>query len=180
MICCWCDVDVCRVPRIASTLIIAQHTVWVQTSKCGTMILQVASLGLSCEITGEPLNSHSRNLAPNWHEITGVDCIFICPTKVGRIMVWCMSSICPSVRPSICHTFLAEASFGLWVLSLPESVCLCVCLSVCVCGKHVLVRAITRHPFKLGSPNLDHRCKRPWLRSLLFLGVIDLDLQGQI
>ena len=42
------------------------------------------------------------------------------------------------------------------------------------------VRAITHHPFKLGSPNLDHRCKRPWLRSLLFLGVIDLDLQGQI
>ena len=31
------------------------------------------------------------------------------------------------------------------------------------------VRAITHHPFKLGSPNLDHRCKRPWLRSLLFL-----------
>ena len=42
------------------------------------------------------------------------------------------------------------------------------------------VRAITHHPFKLGSPNLDHRCKRPWLRSLLFWGVIDLDLQGQI
>ena len=42
------------------------------------------------------------------------------------------------------------------------------------------VRAITHHPFKLGSPNLEHRCKRPWLRSLLFCGVIDLDLQGQI
>ena len=48
----------------------------------------------------------------------------------------------------------------------------CVCLSVCpsirVCGKHLLVRAITHHPFKLGSLNSDHRCKRPWLRSLLF------------
>ena len=32
------------------------------------------------------------------------------------------------------------------------------------------VRTITHHPFKLGSPNLDHRCKRPWLRSLLFWG----------
>ena len=42
------------------------------------------------------------------------------------------------------------------------------------------VRAITHHPFKLGSPNLDHRCKRPWLRSLLFCGVIDIDLQGRI
>ena len=33
-------------------------------------------------------------------------------------------------------------------------------------GNHVLVRAITHHPLKLGSPNLDLRCKRPWLRSL--------------
>ena len=76
--------------------------------------------------------------------------------------------------------FLPEASFGLRVLSLPASVCLCVRPSVCVCGKHLLVRAITHHPFKLGSPNLDNGCKRPWLRSLLFWGVIDLDLQGQI
>ena len=62
--------------------------------------------------------------------------------------------------------------------------CRCLRLSVCVCvhvcGKHLLVRMITHHPFKLGSPNLDHRCKRPWLRSLLFCGVIDLGLQGQI
>ena len=33
--------------------------------------------GPSCERTGEPLNSHSRILAPNWREITGVDCTFI-------------------------------------------------------------------------------------------------------
>ena len=72
---------------------------------------------------------------------------------------------------------LPEASFGLWVLSLPTSVCLCVC----VCGNHELVRVITRdHPFKLGSPNLDQRCKTTWLRSLLFYRTIDLDLQGQI
>ena len=38
----------------------------------------------------------------------------------------------------------------------------------------------TRHPFKLGSRNLDQRCKTLWLRSLLFWEVIDLDLQGQI
>ena len=50
--------------------------------------------------------------------------------------------------------------------------CVCVCLSV----NHQLVRAITHQPFKLESPNLDQRCKRPWLRSLLFLGAIDLDL----
>ena len=49
-----------------------------------------------------------------------------------------------------------------------------------VCGNHLLVPAITRNPFKLGSPNFDQRCKRPWLRSLMFWGAIDLDLQGPI
>ena len=72
--------------------------------------------------------------------------------------------------------FLSEASFGLRVLSLPAS----VCVSVCLCVNHLLVRGITRDPFKLGSPNLDHRCKRPCLRALIFWGVIDLDFQGQI
>ena len=48
--------------------------------------------------------------------------------------------------------------------------CLFVCVSVCVCGNHMLVVKITHHLFELGSPNLDHRCKRPWLRSLLILG----------
>ena len=57
---------------------------------------------------------------------------------------------------------------------------LCVCVCVRPCVNHELVRAITHDPFQLGSPNLGHRCKRPWLRSLLFWGVIDLDLQGQI
>ena len=52
----------------------------------------------------------------------------------------------------------------------------CVCQSVC----QSLVRVITQDPFKLGSPNLKHRCKRPWLRSQLFWGVIDLCLRGQI
>ena len=55
-------------------------------------------------------------------------------------------------------SFLPEASFGLRVLSLPASVCVCVC----VCGNHLLVRAITCHPFKLESPNLDQKSKTPW------------------
>ena len=63
----------------------------------------------------------------------------------------------------------------LWVC---VSVCLCVC--VCVCINHELVRTITHRPFKLGSPSLDQRCKIPWFRSLLFVGMIDLDLQYQI
>ena len=63
--------------------------------------------------------------------------------------------------------FLPEANFGLWVLSSPASVCLSVCL--CVCINHLLVRTITHQPFKLESPNLDQRCKTPWLRCLLFI-----------
>ena len=72
--------------------------------------------------------------------------------------------------------FLPEASFGLRVLSLAASVCLCVR----VCGNHLLVCAITCHAFKLKSPNLDNKSKTPLLRSLLFWRVIDLELQGQI
>ena len=59
-------------------------------------------------------------------------------------------------------------------------VCVCICVCVCVSVNHEFVRAIIHQPFKLGSPNLDQRCKRTWLRSLLFCGVIDGDLQGQI
>ena len=43
-----------------------------------------------------------------------------------------------------------------------------------------LVRPITCHSFKLESPNLDQKCILPRLKSLLFLVLIDLDLQGQI
>ena len=88
-------------------------------------------------------------------------------TQIGRFRTIGRSQLSnPSDLPC-----LPEASIGLRVLSLPASVRPSVTK---------FVRAITHHPFKLGSPNLDHRCKRPWLRSLLFLGVIDLDLQGQI
>ena len=56
----------------------------------------------------------------------------------------------------------------------------CPCGLVSVCINLGFVRAITNHSFKLAPLNLEYRCKRPWLRSLLFYGVIDLDLQGQI
>ena len=56
----------------------------------------------------------------------------------------------------------------------------CVCVSVSLCVNHLLVRTITQDPFKLGSPNLNQRCKRPWLGSLLFFGAKDLDHHGQI
>ena len=67
---------------------------------------------------------------------------------------------------------------GIVIACVCGSVCPCVCM--CVCINHELVRTITHRPFKLGSPNLDQRCKTPWFRSLLFLGMLDPDLQGQI
>ena len=76
------------------------------------------------------------------------------------------------------RSFLPEASFGLRILSSPASVFLSVCL--CVCINHLLVRTITHQPFTLESPNLDERRKTPWLRCLLFLGVIDLDLHFEL
>ena len=54
--------------------------------------------------------------------------------------------------------------------------CVCVYLCPCVSTPSFSVRAITRQPFKVESPNLDQECKTPWLRSLLFWGFIDLDL----
>ena len=92
------------------------------------------------------------------------------------IWPWWMIHLIPASVTDPVTVFLPKASFGLRVLSLPASVCVCVR----PCVNHELVRAITHHPFQLGSPNLDQRCKRPWLRSLLFCGTIDYDLQGQI
>ena len=66
------------------------------------------------------------------------------------------------------------------VLAFGYCRCLRVCVCVCLSVNHQLVRAVTHQQFKLESPNLDHRCKRPWLRSLLFFEMIDLELQGQI
>ena len=60
--------------------------------------------------------------------------------------------------------FLPKASFDLQVLSFHVS----VCPSMFMCINNSLVRAITHHPFKQGSQNLDQRCKAYWLRSRLF------------
>ena len=64
------------------------------------------------------------------------------------------------------------------VLASGYSHILGLCHSVCI--NHLLLRTITRHLFKLGSINLVQRSKTTWLRSLLFWGAIDLDLQSQI
>ena len=89
------------------------------------------------------------------------------------------STPCDSLLPCDKSTgFLPEATFGLRVLSLPACVCVYVCVRVSI--NHEFVRAITHQPFKLGSPNVDQRCKRPWLRALKFCVTFDRDLQGQI
>ena len=54
---------------------------------------------------------------------------------------------------------------------LSSGYCCYLHLSVCVSAHHQVVRAITQHPFQSR--------KRPCLRSLLFYGAIDLELQGQ-
>ena len=41
---------------------------------------------------------------------------------------------------------------------------------VCVCINHELVRTITHRPFKLGSPNLDQRCKNTLVWVPIVLG----------
>ena len=76
------------------------------------------------------------------------------------------------------HFILALIACGFYPRPvLAFGYCRCLPLSVCVCVRpcvnHELVRVITHHLFQLGSPNLDQRCKRPWLRSLLFCGTID-------
>ena len=49
-----------------------------------------------------------------------------------------------------------------------------------LCVNLGLICMITWHPFNLESPNVDWKSKTSWLRSLLFWGLIDLDLQGKI
>ena len=58
---------------------------------------------------------------------------------------------------------------------------LCVCVFPCVslCANHLLVRAITLGLFKLWSPNLDQRCKRPWSRSYCFGGHVTLTFKAK-
>ena len=118
-----------------------------------------------------------------------ISCVYTICVKISPVLVYQGVMDCKMVLDSIaCNVSFSEkhAFYPRPVLAFGycHRLRLCVCLSVCVCVSlcvnHLLVRAITRDPFKLGSPNMYQRCKRTWLRSLLFLGVIDLDLQGQI
>ena len=73
--------------------------------------------------------------------------------------------------------FLPEASFGLRVLSLPASVCVCVCLFVCqslVCPRN------NSGPVQAKITKLGPKMQKTLVKILIFCGLIDLDLQGQI
>ena len=100
----------------------------------------------------------------------------------AKVNPWCIEFF--SINMDKYLHFIAIITQGqFWPLSIVVAwiwVCVCPCLSVCVCVNHELVRMIIHDSFKLGSPNLDQRCKPPWLWSLLFCRAIDLDLQGQI
>ena len=63
-------------------------------------------------------------------------------------------------------SFLPEALLA-YRYCLCLRLCVCVCLSVC---QLLLVRAITRHPFKLGSPNLNQKMQNILLKVPIVLG----------
>ena len=67
--------------------------------------------------------------------------------------------------------FSSETFFGLWVLSLPASVCLSVRSSVC---QSLTCPCNNSGSFQARVTNLDQRCKTSWLRSLLFCGWLNL------
>ena len=103
----------------------------------------------------------------------------------GRVLSNMFERSLPDKLSVVCRlyvglvTVFTRGKFWPSGIVVPASVCLCVRVSVCVYQSRVF-RTVTHHSFKLESPNLKQRCKRPCLRCLLFLGMIDLDLQGQI
>ena len=111
------------------------------------------------------------------------------PKTVVQVMAWCHADLVlvhhmaslghheskQNIMKSHLHrTYFAEtrtlpkASFGRQVLLLPVSVSLCLCVN------HKFVSTLTRHPFKLGSHNLNQSWNAPSLRSILILGWLTL------
>ena len=67
--------------------------------------------------------------------------------------------MCQSCLTYHYQTMLTSTCYPRPVLASGYCRCLCLCVCVCVCINHLLVRTITRHLFKLGSPNLVQRSK---------------------
>ena len=110
--------------------------------------------------------------------------------SLGALWVWTI----PKLTRAVTHCVLITGGFNgsdkitkhcqkqhflpaeFWPLGI---VVAWVCLSLCMCVNPKLVHTKTDHQYKLEPLNLVKRCKTPWLRSLLFWGAIDLDLQGE-
>ena len=101
----------------------------------------------------------------NWHHPKSEH------TKYSTYQQQCTGSKCSLWGMKMATTTkLVEFSFyprPVWPSGIVVA-CVCLCVCPCVCVNSQLVRVITDHLFELGSLNLDHRCKRPCLRSLMF------------
>ena len=110
--------------------------------------------------------------------------ILLCLLQCGKVMCYCVIYLCQSssdIGPISHYTFDGISGFITRGQFWPSGIVVaCVCVCVCLSVNHQLVRAVTHQPFKLERPNLDQRCKSPFLRSLLFFGTTDLEVQGQI
>ena len=105
-----------------------------------------------------------------------------CGMKIRKIQTYCISKKLFKAKSSLLSCIITFAFYPWPVLPLGYCRCLClsICLSVCLSISLCVNPTKTCDPFMPGSLNLDQRCKTPWLRSLLFLEMIDLDLKGQI
>ena len=143
------------IPLVFRTTISICYTfnIWnIRKLECPQIVWYLCWLGpIVTSISRKNGRHFAKNISQNLSWINIIVFFISCDQAALRTLL----SVRPSVRPSVCHTFLPEASFGLRVLSSPLS----VYLSVCVCINHLLVRTITHQPFKLESPNLKHRCK---------------------
>ena len=89
-----------------------------------------------------------------------------------------MSTIHKHDVSEILHYYFVSVRDGFGFYPRPvwaAGYCHCLPLSVClsVCVNHDF-RAIICHPFEVKSPNLGLKCKTTCVRSVLFLGLIDL------
>ena len=142
-----------------------------------TWVLQILQL---VAITGDTAEKGSWLLGESDCGRTPLLCWSSCPTRHNfyktSLNGWTRHTL-TGLLPGRCWYSKGPSFYPRPVLALFWPVlagyCRCPCPSVRP-SVTKFVRAITHHPFKLGSPNLDQRCKTPWLRSLSFQGPINL------
>ena len=94
---------------------------------------------------------------------------------ISTFFLYCMVWHCPSICLSVYFMpLLPEASFAFkYFHCLHLSGCVCLCVYLCVNLEVALI--ITCHLFKIEPPDLNQKCKTPWLGSVFFCGMIDHD-----